>query len=180
MKIYVLISLWLWAGMLLSDPLRKAFGDMHCRVAKRIRDATWGRGVKMVKGTTLYVENRTYELRVKVARSLVSKKLLEELAQKNFIAAIARARQMDQYSPGTPYEELEKLVHVMTGKSVNSEIKGSAVKTAFELCDTTFFNDIITKIPYAQERILLAFEQAEGNAPYDSVKNQEFRKFIRE
>ena len=63
---------------------------------------------------------------------------------------------------------------------VNTETKEVAVKTAFKLSDTVLLQDIITKMPNAQERILLAFEQAEGNAPYDSIKNEEFRKFIRE
>ena len=77
-------------------------------------------------------------------------------------------------------EELEKLGHLIAGKSVNTETKEVAVKTAFKLSDTVLLQDIITKMPNAQERILLAFEQAEGNAPYDSIKNEEFRKFIRE
>lgn len=179
-KIYVLISLWFWAGMLLSEPLRKAFGDMHWRILEGIYNATWGRLVKVFKSTTLYVEDRTYELRVKVARSLVSKDLLGELTQKNFIAAISRARQMSHGDSGTPCDELEKLLHLVTGKSINREVKKAAVKTAFELSNTFLLQDIITKIPYAQERILLAFEQAEGDAPYDSIKNEEFRKFVRE
>lgn len=190
-KFFVLISLWFWAGMLLSNPLRRAFGDMHRRLLKRIYDATWGQVVKAYKevtgsiskkfkDTALYVENRTYELRVKVARSLVSKELLDELTEKNFVAAISRARLMDQWSSGTPYEEFEKFGRLVTGKTVDSKTKEAAVKTAFELCDTDLFKQIITRIPRAQERILLAFEQAEGNAPYDSIKNEEFRKFIRE
>jgi len=190
-KIYVVLSLWFWAGMLLSSPLRRAFGDMHRRVLKRIYDATWGQVVKLFRKLTAsvsqrskkvsqYMENHTYELRVKVARSLVSKKLLEELTEKNFVAAIARARLMDQYSSGTPYEEIERLGRLVAGKPVDREVKEAAVKTAFELCDTDRFKQIITRIPRAQERILLAFEQAEGNAPYDSIKNEEYRKFIRE
>lgn len=190
-KVYVLISLWFWAGMLLSTPLRKEFGDMHWRLAERIYDATLGNVIKLYhkiigviksrfKKATLYMEDHTYELRVKVARSLVSKKLLDELTQKNFIAAISRARQMDQGDSGVCYEELEKLANLISGKLTNSETKEIAVKTAFKLSNTVLLQDIITKIPQAQERILLAFEQAEGNAPYDSVKNEEFRKFIRE
>ena len=190
-KFYVLVSLWFWAGMLLSEPLRKAFGEMHWRLVERIYDATWGQVVKLFqkvvgllsqswKKTTIYIENRTYDLRVKVARSLVSKELLKELTQKNFIAAISRVRQMDQGDSGICYEELEKLGHLIAGKSVNEEKTESAVKTAFKLSDTVLLQDIITKMPNAQERILLAFEQAEGNAPYDSIKNEEFRKFIRE
>lgn len=190
-KLFVLISLWFWAGMLLSNPLRRAFGNMHRKLLKRIYDATWGQVVKAYrkiggsiskkfKDTALYVENRTYELRVKVARSLVSKELLDELTEKNFVAAISRARLMDQWSSGTPYEEFEKLGRLVTGKTVDSETKEAAVKTAFELCDTDLFKQIITRIPRAQERILLAFEQVEGNAPYDSIRNEEFRKFIRE
>ena len=190
-KFYGLVSLWFWAGMLLSEPLRKAFGEMHWRLVERIYDATWGQVVKLFqkvvgllsqswKKTTIYIENRTYDLRVKVARSLVSKELLKELTQKNFIAAIPRVRQMDQGDSGICYEELEKLGHLIAGKSVNTETKEVAVKTAFKLSDTVLLQDIITKMPNAQERILLAFEQAEGNAPYDSIKNEEFRKFIRE
>ena len=177
--------------MLLSDPLRREFGDMHCRLLKRIYNATLGQVIKLFReitgsiskrfrNTTLYVENRTYELRVKVARSLVNKELLEELTQKNFVSAIARAKQMDQYSRGTPYEEIERLGRLVTGKAVDREAKETALKTAFELCDTDLLKQIITRVPHAQERILLAFEQAEGNAPYDSIKNEEYRKFIRE
>lgn len=190
-KVYVLISLWFWAGMLLSSPLRKAFEEMHWRVVERIYDATFGQVEKLIKKiadwfslkfkkTALYMEERTYELRVKVARTLVKTELLEELNHKNFIAAISRARQMDQAHSGVPYEELEKLVHLIAGKSVGNEEKRVAVKTAFKLSDTILLQDIITKMPKAQERILLAFEQSEGDAPYDSVKNEEFRKFIRE
>ena len=190
-KIYVLISLWFWAGMLLSNPLRRAFSDMHYRVLKRIYDATCGRVIKVFKkiitsiskkfkSSTLYFEDRSYELRVNIARSLVSKKQLEELTQKNFIEAISRARQIDQWNLGVPYDELEKLAHLITGKAVNEETTETAIKTAFKLSNTVLLQDIITKIPHAQERILLAFDQAEGNAPYNSIKNEEFRKFIRE
>ncbi len=190
-KFYVLVSLWFWAGMLLRNPLRKAFGDMHHRLLKRIYDATWGQVVKVYKkvvssiskrfeDTTLYVENRTYELRVKVARSLVSKELLEELTEKNFVAAISRARQIGRWRNGTSYEELQMLGGLASGKTVDREEKEAALNVAFELCDTDLFEQIITRIPRAQERILLAFEQAEGSAPYDSIKNEEFRKFIRE
>ncbi|HML65970.1 MAG TPA: hypothetical protein PKC55_14150 [Dysgonomonas sp.] len=190
-KFYVLVSLWFWAGMLLSAPLRKAFGEMHWRLLERVYDATLGQIEKAIKKVIYwfsqkfteakrYMEGRTYELRVKVARSLVNKELLEELTQKNFIAAISRARQMDQGDSGICYEELEKLGHLIAGKSVNEEKTESAVKTAFKLSDTVLLQDIITNMPRAQERILLAFEQAEGNAPYDSIKNEEFRKFIRE
>lgn len=190
-KFYVLVSLWFWAGMLLSDPLRKAFGDMHRRLLKRIYDATWGQVVKACKkvagliskkfkDTTLYMENRTYELRVKVARSLVSKELLEELTEKNFVAAISKARQIGTWGHGTSFEELRMLGGLASGRTVDREEKKAALNVAFELCDTDLFEQIITRIPRAQERILLAFEQAEGNAPYDSIKNEEFRKFIRE
>ncbi|NDV94252.1 hypothetical protein D0T53_04185 [Dysgonomonas sp. 216] len=190
-KSYVLVSLWFWAGMLLSGPLRRAFGDMHRRLLKRIYDATWGQVVKAYKrvidsmskrfkDTTLYVENRTYELRVKVARSLVSKELLEELTEKNFVAAISRARQIGRWKSGTSYEELQMLGGLASGRTVDREEKEAALNVAFELCDTDLFEQIITRIPRAQERILLAFEQAEGNAPYDSIRNEEFRKFIRE
>jgi hypothetical protein len=190
-KFYVLVSLWFWAGMLLSDPRRRAFGDMHLRLLKRIYDATWGQVVKAYKkvasliskrfkDTTLYMENRTYELRVKVARSLVSKELLDELTEKNFVAAISRARQIGRWRNGTSYEELQMLGGLASGRTVAREEKVAALNVAFELCDTDLFEQIITRIPHAQERILLAFEQAEGNAPYDSIKNEEFRKFIRE
>lgn len=126
------------------------------------------------------MENRTYELRVKVARSLVSKELLEELTEKNFVAAISRARQIGRWRNGTSYEELQMLGGLASGKTVDREEKEAALNVAFELCDTDLFEQIITRIPRAQERILLAFEQAEGSAPYDSIKNEEFRKFIRE
>jgi hypothetical protein len=190
-KFYVLVSLWFWAGMLLSNPLRRAFGDMHRRLLKRIYDATWVQVIKAYKrviasmskrfkDTTLYVENRTYELRVKVARSLVSKGLLEELTEKNFVAAISRARQIGRWRNGTSYEELQMLGGLASGRTVAREEKEAALNVAFELCDTDLFEQIITRIPRAQERILLAFEQAEGNAPYDSIRNEEFRKFIRE
>lgn len=190
-KVYVLINLCFWAGILLSSPLRKAFEEMHWRVVERIYDATFGQVEKLIKKiadwfslkfkkAALYMEDRTYELRVSVARSLISEEVLEELNHKNFIAAISRARQMDQADSGVPYEELEKLVHLIAGKSVGNEEKRVAVKTAFKLSDTILLQDIITKMPKAQERILLAFEQVEGDAPYDSVKNEEFRKFIRE
>lgn len=190
-KFYVLVSLWFWAGMLLSGPLRRAFGDMHRRLLKRIYDATWGQVVKAYKkvtssilkrfkDTTLYVENRTYELRVKVARSLVSKELLEELTEKNFVAAISKARQIGTWGHGTSFEELRMLGGLASGRTVDREEKKAALNVAFELCDTDLFEQIITRIPRAQERILLAFEQAEGNAPYDSIKNEEFRKFKRE
>lgn len=190
-KVYILVSLWFWAGMLLSSPLRKAFGDMHMRSVERIYDATFEQVEKLIKKiadwfslkykkTSLYMEERTYELRVKVARTLVKKELLEELNHKNLISAIARAKLMDQRDSEFVYEEFERLAHLITGKSINSQEKEVAVKTAFKLSETILLQDIITKMPKAQERILLAFEQIEGDAPYDSVKNEEFRKFIRE
>ena len=190
-KLYVLVSLWFWAGILLSSPLRKTFEDMHLRLAERIYDATFGQVEKLIKKivnwfslkfkkTALYMEDRTYELRVKVARTLVKTELLEELNHKNLVSAIARAKQMDQRDSEFVYEEFERLAHLITGKSINSEEKEIAVKTAFKLSETVLLQDIITQMPKAQERILLAFEQAEGNAPYDSIKNEEFRKFIRE
>ena len=189
-KAYVLISLWFWAGMLLSEPLRKAFGEMHRRTLKRIYDATWGQVVKAFKkvvasiskrfkNATLYVENRSYELRVKVARSLVNKELLDELTQKNFVAAISKARQIGRRS-SDDYGNTLKLKHLVLSETVSNEEKKEGVKAAFELYDTELFKYIITKIPHAQERILLAFEQAEGDAPYDSIKSKEYRKFIRE
>ena len=171
-KVYVLVSLWFWAGMLLSTPLRKAFGDMHLRLAVRIYDATFGQVEKLIKKivnwfslkfkkTALYMEDRTYELRVKVARTLVKTELLEELNHKNLVSAIARAKQMDQRDSEFVYEEFERLAHLITGKSIDSEEKEVAVKTAFKLSETVLLQDIITKIPKAQERILLAFEQIE-------------------
>lgn len=179
-KIYVLVSLWLWAGILLSNPIRRAFTDMYRRVLERIYDATWGRVVKAYKSTTHYVENRTYELRVNIARSLVSKELLDELTCKNFVAAISRARKIGRWGNGTSFEELQMLGGLASGRTVDREEKEAALKVAFELCDTDLFEQIITRMPRAQERLLLAFEQAEGSAPYDSIKNEEFRKFIRE
>ena len=190
-KVYVLISLWFWSGMLLSSSLRKAFGEMHRRLLKRIYNVTLGQAVKAykkavasIKGkfkkTKLYVEDRTYNLRAKVASSLLSEEQIGELTQKNFINAISRAQQMDQGESGIVYEEFERLTHLIKGKSIDNEDKAIAIKTAFKLSDTILLQDIITKMPKAQERILLAFEQAEGNAPYDSIKNEEFRKFIRE
>ena len=190
-KAYVLISLWFWAGMLLSKPLRKAFHDMHWRVAKRIYDVTWGRLVKTIrkavasiskrfKATSLYVEDHSYELRAKVARSLVSKELLEELASKNLIAAISRARRMERDDSGLPYEDLEKIILLAMGKQISREAKETAVKRSFDICDTGMLKNIMAQIPRTQERILLAFDQIEGRAPYDSIKNEEYRKFIRE
>lgn len=190
-KIYVLISLWFWAGMLLSSPLRQAFEDMHWRVVERIYDATLWQVIrlhrkivasisKQFRKISLFMKNCTYELRVSMARLLVSEKLLEELNRKNLVAAIARAKSMNRTDKGIFCEQFENLGHLITGKTIDREEKKSALKTAFELCDTDLFEQIITQIPRAQERILLAFEQAEGNEPYDSVKNEEYRKFIRE
>ncbi len=190
-KIYVLISLWLWAGVLLSSPLREAFEEMHGRVVERIYYATLWQVIrlyrkivasisKLFKKIALYLKDCTYELRVSMARSLVSKELLEELNHTNLVAAIARAKSINRSGKGTPYEEFESLGHLVTGKTVDREEKESALTTAFELCDTDLFKQIISRIPRAQERILLAFEQTEGCEPYDSVKNEEYRKFIRE
>ncbi|SBV91333.1 hypothetical protein [uncultured Dysgonomonas sp.] len=190
-KVYVLISLWFWAGMLLSEPLRKAFGDMHLRLAERIYDASFGQVEKLIKKivdwfslkykkTALYMEDCTYELRVKVVRTLVKKELLEELNHKNLVSAIARAKLISRSGKGIPYEEFERLGQLAMGRAVDRDVKEAAIKTAFNLCDTDLFKQIIARIPRAQERILLAFEQAEGESPYDSVKNEEFRKFIRE
>lgn len=191
MKIYVLVSLWLWAGMLLSSPLRKAFEEMHWRVVERIYYATLWQVIrlyrkivattsKQFKRISFYIKDYTYGMRIKVARSLVSQELLEELNHTNLVAAIARAKLISRSGKGTPYEEFESLGHLVTGKTVDREEKESALTTAFELCDTDLFKQIISRIPRAQERILLAFEQTEGCEPYDSVKNEEYRKFIRE
>lgn len=194
-KLYVLVSLWFWAGMLLSNPLRKAFEDMHWRLIDRIYYATiWqvekfferirnvlSNGLSLlVKRTKLYMEECSYELRVKAARKLVSNELLEELNRKNLVAAIARAKLINCCGGGIPIQDIERFGSLVTGKTLDRETKKEALKAAFELCDTDMFQQIITRMPGAQERILLAFEQIEGDAPYDSVKNEEYRKFIRE
>jgi hypothetical protein len=179
-KIYVLISLWFWAGMLLSEPLRKAFGDMHWRVVERIYDATWGRVVKAFTAAWFYMKNRTQEVRVNIARSLVNEDILQELMQKNIVAAISRARQMDSGNTGVLVDEIYDMIHLATNKPIEHKEKESGVNAAFKLCNTVFFEDIIAKIPRVQERILVAFDQLEGRAPYDSVKNEEFRKYVRE
>jgi hypothetical protein len=179
-KIYVLISLWFWAGMLLSEPLRKEFGDMHWRVLDRIYNATLGRVVKAFNACGLYIKQRTHEVRISIARSLIGEDVLQELMQKNLVAAISRARQMDSGNTGVFLEEIVDMIHLATNEPIAPKEKESAVNAAFKLCDTVLFKDIITKVPRAQERILVAFDQLEGRAPYDSVINEEFRKFIRE
>ncbi|MDR2497411.1 MAG: hypothetical protein LBD21_09835 [Tannerellaceae bacterium] len=179
-KIYVLISLWFWAGMLLSQPLRKAFGDMHWRVMERIYDTTLGRVVKAFDVARLYIKHRTQAVRISIVRSLIGEDVLQELMQKNLVAAISRARQMDSGNTGVFFEEIADMIHLATNKPIDQKEKESAVNAAFKLCDTVLFKDIITKVPRAQERILVAFDQLEGRVPYDSVINEEFRKFIRE
>jgi hypothetical protein len=66
------------------------------------------------------------------------------------------------------------------GKSLGDDVKKIAVAKSFEICDTELFKDIMAKVPRTQERILLALDQLEGRPPYDSILNQEYRKFIRE
>jgi hypothetical protein len=133
-KILVVINLWLWTGLFLSSPsLRKAFVDMHRSMASDLYEAMKKQLVKLFKiiadfisrklrKASHYIEESSYELRVSVARSLVSKELLEELMHKNLVAAISRA----------------------------------------------------------QERILLALDRIEDSSPYESVRNEAYRKFIRQ
>ena len=87
---------------------------------------------------------------------------------------------MDSGNTGVFLEEIVDMIHLATNEPIAPKEKESAVNAAFKLCDTVLFKDIITKVPRAQERILVAFDQLEGRAPYDSVINEEFRKFIRE
>lgn len=126
------------------------------------------------------MEESSYELRVKVARTLVSKELLEELNHKNLVSAIARAKQLDQGDSGVIWDDLETMADLATGKQVGYQGRKTSVDTAFKLCNTDFFEQLITRIPRAQERILLALDQIEDSSPYESVRNEAYRKFIRQ
>ena len=191
-KILVAINLWLWTSLFVISPsLRKAFVDMHCSMASDIYEAMKKQMVKLfriasdfilrkLRKASRYIEESSYELRVNVARSLVSKELLEELMHKNLVAAISRARMMDQGDSGVIWDDLETMGELATGKEIGDEGKKTSVETAFKLCNTEFFEQLITRIPRAQERILLALDKVEGNSPYESVKNEAYRKFIRE
>ena len=98
-KILIAINLWLWTSLFLISPsLRKAFVDMHCSMAPDLYEAMKKQLVKLykivagfisrkLKKASHYIEESSYELRVSVARSLVSKELLEELMHKNLVAA---------------------------------------------------------------------------------------------
>ncbi|GAB6120222.1 hypothetical protein [Dysgonomonas termitidis] len=190
-QIHVVISLWLWTGLFLSSPLlRKAFMDMHRSMASDIYEAMKKQMVKLfrivadfisrkLRKASYYIEESSYELRVSVARSLVSKELLEELMHKNLVAAISRARMLDQGDSGVMWDDLETMADLATGKEVGYEGKKTSVETAFKLCNTDFFEQLITRIPRAQERILLALDRIEDSSPYESVRNEAYRKFIR-
>lgn len=191
-KILVVINLWLWTGLFLSSPsLRKAFVDMHRSMASDLYEAMKKQLVKLFKiiadfisrklrKASHYIEESSYELRVSVARSLVSKELLEELMHKNLVYAISRARMMDQGDSGVLWDDLETMADLATGKEVGDEGRKTSVETAFRLCNTDFFEQLITRIPRAQERILLALDRIEDCSPYESVRNEAYRKFIRE
>lgn len=191
-QILAVINLWLWTGLFLSSPrLRKAFVAMHRSMASDLYQAMKKQMVKLSKiavgfisqklrKASLYMEESSYELRVSVARSLISKELLEELMHKNLVYAISRARQMDQGDSGVMWDDLETMADLATGKEVGDEGKRTSVETAFKLCNTEFFEQLINRIPRAQERILLALDRIEGSNPYESVKNESYRKFIRE
>ncbi len=191
-KILVVINLWLWTGLFLSSSsLRKAFVDMHRSMASDLYEAMKKQLVKLykiiasfisrkLKKASHYIEESSYELRVSVARSLVSKELLEELMHKNIVAAISRARMMDQGDSGVMWDDLETMANLATGKEVGDEGRKTSVETAFKLCNTDFFEQLNTRIPRAQERILLALDRIEDNSPYESVRNETYRKFIRQ
>ena len=133
-----------------------------------------------LRKASLYMEESSYELRVSVARSLVSKDLLEALMHKNLVYAISRARMMDQGDSGVIWDDLETMANLATGKEVGDEGRKISVETAFKLCNTDFFEQLITRIPRAQERILLALDRIEDSSPYESVRNEAYRKFIRQ
>lgn len=191
-KILVVINLWLWTGLFLSSSsLRKAFVDMHRSMASDLYEAMKKQLVKLYKivagfisrklrKASRYIEESSYELRVSVARSLVSKELLEGLMHKNLVYAISRARMMDQGDSGVLWDDLETMADLATGKEVGDEGRKTSVETAFRLCNTDFFEQLITRIPRAQERILLALDRIEDSSPYESVRNEAYRKFIRQ
>lgn len=190
-KILIAINLWLWISLFLISPShRRAFVDMHRSIVldiykaikeQMLRLSKIGLGfiAQKLRKASLYMEESSYDLRVSVARSLVSKELLEELMHKNLVAAISRARMMDQGDSGVIWDNLETMGELATGKEVGDEGKRTSVETAFKLCNTEFFEQLINRIPRAQERILLALDRIEGNTPYESVKNEAYRKFIR-
>lgn len=194
-KIYILCSLWFLAGICLSTPLRKAFGEMHLRIVKRVY-ALIGRQarkrllpisvfiVRKLKQVSHYIEcqieESRYELRVSAARSLVSKELLEELKHKNLVAAISQARRIDQGDSGVGVDELQRMGDLVMGKKLGADGRKEVVETAFRLCDTDLFEQLIARIPHAQERILLALDRIEGLSPYQSVRNEAYWKFIRQ
>ncbi|MFT4222321.1 hypothetical protein [Dysgonomonas sp.] len=191
-KILVAINLWLWTSLFVISPsVRRAFVDMHRRMPLQIYKAIKEQMVRLSKialgfisqklrKASLYMEESSYELRVSVARSLVSKELLDELMHKNLVYAISRARMMDQGDSGVIWDDLETMADLATGKEVGYEGRKTSVETAFKLCNTDFFEQLITRIPRAQERILLALDRIEDNSPYGSVKNETYRKFIRQ
>lgn len=191
-KILIVINLWLWISLFLISPShRKAFMDMHRSMASdiykaikeqmgRLSKIAFGFIAEKLRKASLYMEESSYDLRVSVARSLVSKELLEELMHKNLVAAISRARMMDQGDSGVIWDDLETMGELATGKEVGDEGRKTSLETAFKLCNTDFFEQLITRIPRAQERILLALDKIEGGTPYESVKNEAYRKFIRE
>ena len=116
-KIYIAISLWLWTGLFLSSPsLQGAFVDMHRRIIERVYKAIKKQVVKLIQKTagfisrklrtaSHYMQESSYDLRVSVARSLVSKELLKELMHKNLVYAISQARMMDQGDSGVGLDE---------------------------------------------------------------------------
>ena len=191
-KILIAINLWLWSSLFLISPsVRRAFVDMHRSMASEIYEVMKKQLVKLsgiaagfisrkLKKASHYIEESSYELRVGVTRSLVSKELLEELMHKNLVAAISRARMMDQGDSGVIWDDLETMANLATGKEVGYEGRKTSVETAFRLCNTDFFEQLITRIPRAQERILLALDRIEDSSPYESVRNEAYRKFIRQ
>lgn len=191
-KILIAINLWLWTSLFLISPsLRKAFVDMHRSMASDLYEAMKKQLVELykivagfisrnLKKASHYIEESSYELRVSVVRSLVSKELLEELMHKNLVAAISRVRMMDQGDSGVMWDDLETMADLATGKEVGYEGRKTSVETAFKLCNTDFFEQLITRIPRAQERILLALDRIEDSSPYESVRNEAYRKFIRQ
>lgn len=108
-----------------------------------------------------------------------SKDLLEALMHKT-LSTISRARMMDQGDSGVIWDDLETMANLATGKEVGDEGRKISVETAFKLCNTDFFEQLITRIPRAQERILLALDRIEDSNPYESVRNEAYRKFIRQ